>query len=369
MKRVDDLFEGICSPDNLRLADTIARKGKRKQRSIRQHDRNRDANIQALHELLNSEDFHTSEYDTFTIHEPKERLIFRLPYYPDRIVHHAIMNKLEPMFLAYYTADTYSCIKRRGTLKASKALRKMLKDVPGTQYCLKLDITKFYPSVDHDILKGQLRRKIKDDRLLRLLDGIIDSAPGLPIGNYLSQHLANFYLTGLDHFIKEVLKVKYLRYADDIVIPCRSKKRLHEVLARIREYLQCNLKLSIKPNYQIFRVAAHPGAPGRGIDFVGYVHYHDCVLLRKGIKKSMCRMYRRRRNKQSMAAYNGWAKHCNSINLMRKLNYGTTHTTKEVQRHGHSPGSKTVQRKEDRGSRHNRSKDRSAGIQNRAIEI
>ena len=314
MRRVGNIYEQICSVENLQLADEKGRKGKKKQKSIIEHDENREANILALHHLLVSKTYRTSAYKTFKIREPKERVIFRLPYYPDRIVHHAIMNVLEPLFVGVFTKDTYSCIKRRGIHGCAKALRRALKDVDGTTYCLKLDIRKFYPTIDHDILKALLRRKIKDPHLLWLLDEIIDSAEGLPIGNYLSQYLANFYLSAFDHWIKERKGVKYyFRYADDIVILFSSKEYLHELLADIRLYLWCELRLSVKDNYQIFSVKV------RGIDFLGYVFYHTHVLLRKGIKKRFARMLARNRNPLSIASYRGWAKHCNSFNLLKKL--------------------------------------------------
>lgn len=129
----------------------------------------------------------TSKYKTFKIYEPKERIIFSLPYYPDRIIHHAIMNILEPIWVNIFIDNTYSCIKGRGIHKLAKDLKGDLqKDRENTKYCLKLDITKFYPSIDHDILKKIIRKKIKDKLLLVLLDSIIDSAEGVPIGNYLS---------------------------------------------------------------------------------------------------------------------------------------------------------------------------------------
>src|SRR5690606_24192648 len=168
-----------------------------------QHDRNREANIQALHEMLRHRAYKTSAYDTFTVFETKEREVYRLPYFPDRITHHAIMNVLEPIFVSVFTADTYSCIKGKGIHAASYAVKRALKDVQGTQYCLKLDIKKFYPSIDHWTLKTLLMRKFKDKNLLWLLFEIIDSAPGVPIGNYLSQYFANFYLAYFDHWLKE----------------------------------------------------------------------------------------------------------------------------------------------------------------------
>lgn len=314
MKRINNIYNKICSIENLQLADMKARKGKADQYGIKQHDKNRDADIAALHEMLISKTYITSPYTTFTIFEPKERVIFRLPYFPDRITHHAVMNVLEPVFTAMFTADTYSCIKKKGIHGAARAVKKALKDVPGTKYCLKLDIKKFYPSVDHEILKQLLRRKFKDADLLWLLDGIIDSADGLPIGNYLSQYLANFYLTYFDHWIKETLGVKYyFRYADDLVFLHHSKPYLHQLLARIREYLQTNLHLTVKDNYQVFPVAA------RSIDFVGYRFYHTHILLRKSIKQNFARMIARRKNPASIASYNGWAVHCNSKHLLKKL--------------------------------------------------
>lgn len=321
MKRISNLYQKITSIENLQLADTKARKGKLKQYGVRAHDKNREANIQALHEMLINKTYRTSPYTTFKVYEPKEREVYRLPYFPDRIAHHAIMNILEPIFVSSFTADTYSCIKGKGIHGAAKSLRKALNDITGTQYCLKLDIKKFYPNVDHAILKQLLRRKIKDKELLWLLDEIIDSADGVPIGNYLSQYFANYYLTGFDHWTKEQKKVKYyFRYADDLVILSDSKEYLHSLFADINEYLLSNLKLNIKGNYQVFPVAKNRSDKhGRPIDFLGYLFYKEHTLLRKSIKQRFARMLRRRRNSASIASYYGWAKHCNSKNLLKIL--------------------------------------------------
>jgi len=300
--------------DNLRLADQIARKGKRNQRSVQLHDLNQETNLFQLHEMLLNKTFRTSEYSTFTVREPKERLVYCLPYFPDRIVHHAIMNILEPILVASLTRDTYSCIKGRGVYACFRSLKKALVYQPATEFCLKLDIRKFYPSIDHETLKQILRRKIKDADLLWLLDEIIDSAPGVPIGNYLSQYFANFYLCYFDHWIKEELGIKYyFRYADDIVILSGSKEHLHQIRAQISEYLEAKLSLHVKSNYQVFPVSA------RGIDFVGYKFYHTHVLLRKSIKKSFARAISRGKNRQSLASYGGWAQHANCRNLLKKL--------------------------------------------------
>jgi RNA-directed DNA polymerase len=299
------------------LADEKASKGKRKQKEIRLHNANREANIAQIQEELVSKRYKTSPYKVFKIYEPKERDISKLPY-RDRIVQHAIMNPLEAVMVPMFTADTYSAIKKRGVHKAANALKRALKDKAGTMYCLKIDIRKFYPNVNHEVLKRQLRRKIKDNDLLWLLDGIIDSAPGLPIGNYLSQYLANFYLTGFDHWIKEQKKVKYyFRYADDMVVLADSKKYLHQLLADIREYLDVQLKLVLKGNYQVFPVAA------RGIDVIGYVFYHTHTLIRKSIKRRCLRMLKKKRNPASIASYNGWMQWADCKNLQKKHNMRT----------------------------------------------
>lgn len=326
MKRIGNLFDKVVSIENLRLADDKARKGKLRSYEVKLHDRNREANLQRLHDELVNGTFHTSKYHIFTIYEPKERQIFRLPYYPDRILHHAIMNVMEPIWVSIFNGNTYSCIKNRGIHACARDVRFALKSGPkGTVYCLKLDIRKFYPSIDHSILKEVIRRKLKDERLLAVLDEIIDSVPsGVPIGNYLSQYFANLYLAYFDHWLKEVKGVKhYFRYADDIVILSDDKDFLHSLLHDIRAYLRDNLKLKVKKNYQVFPVDA------RGIDFVGYVFYHTHTKLRKNIKKALCRrvaILNKRKIAPKMEVYRqqicswwGWCKYCNSKNLIKKL--------------------------------------------------
>ncbi len=314
MKRHGNLYEKIYDIHNIYLADDIASKGKAKQKSVICHRLNKEMNLFNIQNMLIDKTFQTSEYKVFKVYEPKSREVYRLPYYPDRIVHHAIMNVLEPIFVKSFTTDTYSCIKGMGLHKASRRLTNALKNESATKYCLKLDIKKFYPSVDHDILKTLLRRKFKDNDLLWLLDSIIDSAAGIPIGNYLSQYFANFYLTYFDHWIKEEKQVKhYWRYADDIVILSSSKDHLHGLLKEIRNYLSENLKLQVKENYQVFPVAS------RGIDFLGYIHYHTHTLLRKTIKKRFARKVSKGASRESLASYLGWAKHADCKNLVKKL--------------------------------------------------
>lgn len=314
MKRIGNLYPQIINIDNLRLADMKARKGKAHQYGVKLHDKNREANILKLHDMLKNKTYRTSPYKTFTIYEPKERVIFSLPYFPDRITHHAIMNILKPIFVSRFTADTYSCIEGRGIHAASYGLRNALRDVPETAYRLKLDVRKFYPSVDHSILKAQLVDLFKDPDLLWLLGENIDSADGLPIGNLLSQYFSNFYLTPLDRFIKEQLRVKdYFRYMDDIVIPASNKPYLHAIFSEIRNYLKIHLNLEVKGNYSIAPVDLC------GIDFVGYKTYHTHTLMRKSIKQNFGRMMYSNPNRASIASYMGWASHSDSTHFLKKL--------------------------------------------------
>lgn len=323
MKRIGHLYDKVISIENLELADKKARKGKLRNYGVVLHDRNREVNIQKLHEMLKTGTYKTSTYDIFKIYKPKERDIYRLPYYPDRITHHAIMNVLEPIWVDIFTHDTYSCIKGRGIHLAVKKLKEVLKSDPkGTEYCLKMDIRKYYPSIDHQFLKEIIRRKIKDARLLSLLDEIISSSKGVPIGNYLSQYFANLYLAYFDHWLKEDKGVRYyFRYADDLVILSDDKAALHQLRIDISKYLRDKLKLEVKDNWQVFPVRA------RGIDFVGYVFFHTHTLLRKSIKQNFCRatirLARRKANAKEFqiatASWWGWTKHCNSINLLKTI--------------------------------------------------
>lgn len=318
MKRHGNLYAKIYDIENLKQADITARKGKLKTKGVILHDKNRDSNLLELQQQLINKTFKTSPYTVFKIHDPKERDIYKLPYYPDRILHHAIMRVLEPIWVNTFTSCTYACIKNRGIHKAVYKIKNDLKDFENTVYCLKIDIKKYYPSIDHDVLKSILRRKIKDNDLLNLLDEIIDTAQGVPIGNYLSQYLANVYLNYFDHYVKEILGFKYYyRYADDMVFLAASKETLHSIFYSVKEYLNNQLKLEIKRNYQIFPVEK------RGLDFLGYRFYHTHIKLRKSLKTRWFKNITGKAKNRGEAfwSYYGWAVHCNSKQLLNKI-YG-----------------------------------------------
>lgn len=318
MKRIGNLFNRIISYDNLVLAEKKARLGKTKRYGVMKFDKNPHENLVKLQKALIEDTYRTSEYCVYTIiadRGNKEREIYRLPYYPDRIVHHAIMNVIEPYLVNRFTTDTFNCLKDRGIHYGVKRLKRDLKaDAEGTKYCLKLDIRKFFPSVDQDILYSQFGKIFKDKKLMRLLHHVIYSTPkGLPIGNYISQFAANLNLTWFDRWVKQVLKIKYYhKYCDDIVILHHDKDYLKQCLVEIKKYLKDNLKLEVKDNWQIFPTES------RGIDFIGYIFYHKYTLLRKSIKKKFIRKLRYKSNNRRMsaaAAYWGWCKYGNCHNL------------------------------------------------------
>lgn len=279
MKRYGNIYERICSTENVLEAHNNAKRGKMHYQEVQKVEASLDIYLQELQTQLVTKTFKTSEYHIFTKTDSgKPRIIYRLPYFPDRIVHHCIMQVLEPIWKKTFITDTYSSIKDRGIHKGVTRIKKALTDIENTRYCLKLDIRKFYPSINHDILKLIIRKKIKDNNVLSLLDEIIDSAEGVPIGNYLSQYFGNLYLTYLDHWLKEIKECTYLfRYCDDIVILHSDKQHLSRLKKEIETYLSNNLKLRLKSNWQIFPVDA------RGIDFLGYRFFHNYTLLRKSI--------------------------------------------------------------------------------------
>src|SRR5574344_545238 len=330
MKRVGKLNAQVCSMDNLILADKNARTGKTQSYGVIKFDLHREENLAQLQKDLMHHEFRTSRYHIFMIHDPKEREIYQLPYYPDRIVHHAVMNVVKPIWTSYFTSDTFSCIEGRGINQCRAKVRKTLStDWGHAKYALKGDIKKYYPSIDNEVLKRIVRKKIKDPELLWLLDNVIDSAKGIPIGNYLSQYFANLYLTPFDHWLKEVKKVKhYYRYADDIVILSDSKEELHALRRDIEEYLAKELHLILKRNWQVFPIAeSHADKTGRGLDFVGFVFYRKETRIRKGIKKNFCRACAKLEGKdisekdykRVVASWLGWAKYSDSDRLVKKI--------------------------------------------------
>lgn len=309
----------IADYGNLLIAHAHARRGKGFYRSVQEFEQNKEANLRALSKLLLSGEYRTSPYVVETINDSgKEREIAKLPYFPDRIVHWAIMLQIEQLFLNRFTSRSHAAIPGRGIHSALNQVREILQN-PDIKYCLKLDIKKYFPHIDHGILKQMMSGMIADDGALSLIFEIIESAPGgnpgVPIGNYLSQYFANRYLSDLD---KWLLARGYLfvRYMDDIAIFVRSAEEGHTLRRELEWYLMRNLRLTIKENWQVFPIES------RAVDMLGYKIGRNYVSLRKSTflrlrrKCSLIRKHAENRGyitdseRSTLSAYMGWVIHC-----------------------------------------------------------
>lgn len=278
-----------------------------------------------IQEMLVNKTYIPSPYIEETIKDGasgKERVIFKPKFYPDQCIHWAIMQVIEPHIAKGMYEYSCGSVPKRGIHYAQNRVNRWIKrDRKHTKYILQIDITKFYPSVKHEVLKLMLRSKFKDNDLLWVLDEIIDSVEnGLPIGNYTSQWLANFYLQGFDHFVKQDLKIKYyVRYMDDCIMFGNNKKKLHKARIEIEKHLN-DIGLNLKHNWQVYRLDKRP------LDFLGFKFYRTHTTMRK---KNALRIKRRARKifKKSklnfkdcaaMLSYLGWLKHSNSYNYYLK---------------------------------------------------
>jgi len=323
MKRYGNLWNKFISKENFQLAWYKTTKGRHDRFDVQKFEKNLEENLENLRQEVIKGEFTTSHYSTKQIYENgKHRLIYILPV-KDRIVHHALNNVIEDIFVKSFIADTYGCIKNRGPLSGSKKIRKLIMKY---NYCLKTDIKKFYPTIDQQILYDEICKKIKDTKLLRIIKDIVFSFPGgrnCPIGNLTSQLFGNVYLNKLDKLLKHKLKVKnYCRYCDDCVILSNSKEQLFEIQKQIHQFVELELKQKMSYS-EVFPTK-------QGIDFLGYRHFKGYTILRKRTAKKFKRAVLnivKGRDKRpflqklcTLNSYSGFAKHCYSYNLIRSLN-------------------------------------------------
>lgn len=388
MTGTKDLFNSICSMDNLYRAYQNAKSGKGWYKEVKQIEKRPFYYLAGLQYMLKNHLFKTSEYEIFILNEgKKKRDVYKLPFFPDRIAQWAILQVIEPFLVANMTADTYSAIPGKGIQPIVNDLRGyyktkrvdgkkksvwvpsiLLSDEENTRYCYKIDPHHYYQSINHEVLKQKFRKVFKDPELLWLLDEIVDSIntateedlielslsgeievdpnTGIPIGNYMSQYSGNFYLSSFDHWVKEELHVKhYYRYMDDVVIFASSKEELHEIHRKVTAYTRDYLHLNIKGNYQIFPTKV------RGVDFVGYRFFGEYTLLRKSTAINFKRKMRACRKKMenniphtysewcSFNSYKGWLGNCDSYRLFKKymeplIEYMQNYYEREVKDHG-----------------------------------
>lgn len=274
-KRHSNLFEKCFTYDSLYQAYLLARRGKRNTKGVQEFEKDLGFNLKKLHDELHSNTYQITPYRHFFVYEPKKRLI-SAPSFRDRIVQHAIYSIIYPIFDSSFIHDSYGCRKTKGTHKASDRLQEFMRRSTRDSYTLQLDIRKFYYSIDRFILKTQLERKIKDDRLVLLIMDFCktNDTVGLPIGNLLSQLCALIYLNDLDHYIKRDLKVKfYVRYVDDFILVNLSKEQCINYKNFIEKYLDKNLNLKLSKS----RIAPIK----KGVNFVGYRTWRSKRFIRK----------------------------------------------------------------------------------------
>jgi len=295
---------------NLLLAYRRCRRRKRYRQPATEFDFAWEEHLLRLQHELRAGEYCPGKYEQFHISDPKPRLISAAPF-RDRVVHHAIVNVLEPLFERSFIADSYACRLGRGTHKAIQRAQQFQKRYG---WCLKTDIVKFFPSVDHEVMLGVLRQKVADPQLLSLLQLLLasgegvagdDGGPvwfagddllsvlrprGLPIGNLTSQFFANVLLNPVDHFIKETLRIPgYLRYADDLLLFSDDRRQLWEAVAALKERLgQYRLRLHPRKTH------VQPGSAW--LTWLGMrIRGSRCRLSQQGIQRFVRRMRRQRR--------------------------------------------------------------------------
>ena len=301
MKRAKNLFDRIATFENLWLASRRARRGKRFREDVAAFEFNLEGELASLLDELRDGSWQPGPYRRFIVHEPKQRVISAAPY-RDRVVHHALMNVLEPIHDTSFIFDSYCCRKGKGVHRALDRARGFLR---ASRFVLQCDVVKFFPSIDHDVLMRQLERRIGDTRVLEVCGRIMASAldagvsagaagvqlalplgagRGLPIGNLTSQVWANVYLDDLDHFVKEQLRARrYGRYGDDLVLFGDDRSDVLEWHAGIVEHL-AHVKLRVHEDRPaVFPVKA-------GLIFLGFrLERH-----RARLKRDAARRFRRR---------------------------------------------------------------------------
>lgn len=339
MKRHGNLWEPLIAFRNLVDAAHKAAQGKRQRPNVARFRFHLEPELCRLQEQLLDHSWRPGEYRTFEIHEPKRRLISAAPF-RDRVIHHALCNVLEPIFERTFIHDSYACRKGKGTHAAVDRFQHFAR---GSRFVLKCDLRKFFPSVDHEILKQVLARKIKDSDVLRLVSQIIDGSNpqetmldwfpgddlltpserrrGLPIGNQTSQFFANALLNPFDHFVVEQLRpAGYLRYVDDFVLFSDDKAWLSEARTRCREFLLA-MRLRLHPHKSVISPTSV------GIRFLGYRVFPDCIRLPREHLVRWRRKLRVLRDRfatgavsaaligQRVASWNGHASQANSWRL------------------------------------------------------
>ncbi|MGJ9460136.1 reverse transcriptase domain-containing protein [Oceanobacillus sp. CF4.6] len=347
MKRFKGLYEQIIDYENLWNAYLNARKGKRYRGEVLEFTHNVEENLIQLQNELIHKTYKIGRYREFYLHEPKKRLIMALPF-RDRVVQWAIYQVINPLFDKQFIDDSFACREGKGVQKAADRVQywsRKLERSHKKPYYLKLDISKYFYRIDHDVLINILNRKINDKDLMWLLNIIIRSEDtpfgvplgdhgfekeridgiGMPIGNLVSQLFANLYMNELDQYAKHEMKLHhYIRYMDDVVILHEDKKELHRIFEEIEAFLSYELKLQLNNKTTIRPIKD-------GIEYVGYrIWPTHRKLSKKTVKKMKARLKYLKNSfargevnvddvRSTLMSYLGLMKHANCYNLKNKI--------------------------------------------------
>lgn len=300
-------WDQIISWDNVIESYNKTQKGSPKHKTDAcEFRRDETKNLRILQDEISKGEFSHSAYKKFKVYEPKERTIFA-PSYRDKILHHMIYGVLRDVYEPCFINNSYSCIRGRGNMAAAYSIQKELRKK--SDYFIKMDIAKFFPSINRNILKRIIRKKIASEKTLDLCDLVIDSSPtkrGLPLGCVTSQLFANVYLNEVDKYIKHTLRIKgYVRYADDMFVFCKCKKYAAYVLNKIRDFLKSDLDLDCPRN------KCYIGKCSRGVDGLGYKIYWDKIKLKSKAKNKFEKCLLKSKNINSINSWLGYAKVAN----------------------------------------------------------
>jgi len=288
--RPRNLWEEICSYENLLLAYKKARKHKTTKQYVLDFEANLQTNILQLQQELVSQNYKPKPLKTFIITDPKTRKISKSDF-RDRVVHHALCNVIDPIFERTFICDSFANRKGKGALKAIERFdyfkRKASRNNARKCFVLKADIRHYFENVDHAILMRIIHKKIKDPRILSLIKTILQNhktrlpGKGMPLGNLTSQFFANVYLNELDYFVKQNLNAKYyIRYVDDFVIFHHDKSILAECQCKINLFLSQDLALELHPDKSRILTI------NRGICFLGFrIFYYHKLLKKSNVRK------------------------------------------------------------------------------------
>ena len=300
MKRFSNLYENTYKPENIRACYYEVMHNTRNKRQVHQLQKNADKVLHSIYEELKNEKYVVGKYNIFVIYEPKQRVIVSQGM-KDKIVNHLIAREiLYPAILPCLVPYNVASRPGMGTRKALEYMDRYRKEFSkkyGKYYILKCDISRFFLSINHRILKKKLRKKIKDPKALKIVFDVIDSHnSGIGIGSMTSQVLAIFYLNDMDHFIKEELKIKgYVRYQDDFLLFSESKEHLEFCLKRIREFL-AKEKLTLNGKTRIY-------TNNENICFLGRNLYGQYTKRRTVKRRMKRRLFLMKEGKISLNSY------------------------------------------------------------------